>query len=357
MDVLIANSKTYKLKDSNTHSLSFLCCISAVDMISNIQKAVINSKLSLPFAGVLAFVCWWLNADMGTGYVVTNEGYGWLWSIVPSELITGLTGLGIGALMSAVAVYLLMELNNANVMLRAGSRMMGLLLTVFFAVSFSVHVFSVGHIVGVLALLAYFFLFASYQNGGRGFVYVEFMCISLATLFFPAFIFLVPLYWVALAMIRSFDMKSLCASVLGLLTPYWFVVCYAVLAERLDVFSEHIGMLMEFELFDYSSLSLHQIIVVVLALVMFVAGGIEFRVHSFLDKTRIRILYDTVLILGSGSFVLLAFLPGYYSALLPIILVNASIVSGHHLAQCFGKVMNVYTILLILVFLVLGIGG
>lgn len=317
-------------------------------MIRDFQRILTRSKFTLPIVGLLAVLCWWHGADMPADSGVADDGSGWLWNVVPEVFSGGWTGLCVGGMMAAAMVFLLMELNNSNVLLRVGSRMMGVLLTVLFAVSFSLHVFCVGHVVGLLGLLSYFCAFASYQNGGRVYVFVNFLCLSLASLFFPPFIFFVPLCWASLALLRSFDLKSFCASLLGVITPYWCLLAYMVLFDRYDIIVDYADVIDGLDWFAYSSLSLHQMLVGILSLVMFVVGGIEFRVHSYLDKTRIRILYDVVLVLGCGGFLLLGVLPGCYRSLLPFVLVNVAIVSGHHLAQCFGKVMNVYTLLLLL---------
>ena len=100
------------------------------------QKSIASSQVTLPIVAAVVFILWFLPPTANTQL----PDYG-LWRHVPSFLQEGNWALSIGAICAALAVYLMAELNNANVLLRVNSRMLSSMLVLLLGLAVMCHRF------------------------------------------------------------------------------------------------------------------------------------------------------------------------------------------------------------------------
>lgn len=232
------------------------------------MKIITTSKFTLPIVSIVTFVLWWFGCDKaaslyGDGHgaaVLSVADYG-LWSYLPITFVDGVMGLATGLVFTALAVYLMAELNNANVLLRVSSRMLSSLLAILLTASVFLHSVQPAHIVMLMLMLSYFTLFSTYQNGDTRMTFLTYMYISLASLVFPKLLWIVPFYWVVQVYFRSLSLRCFCASLVGVCLPYWLYGGCAVCMDCTSVFLEHVGGIVRFEWGNYASLSLQRMCV------------------------------------------------------------------------------------------------
>ena len=127
-----------------------------------IQNTVSTSNFTLPVSVVLSLVVWLVVGVPADNY--PHGGCG-LWSLVPGLLTDGLLSVAIGASLLVLAAYLIIELNNKEVLLRIRSRLLSSMLLLLVSASAFLHQFQPALVLLVLVLLAFFYLFSTYHDG------------------------------------------------------------------------------------------------------------------------------------------------------------------------------------------------
>ena len=96
-------------------------------MIFKYQKYIADAQATLPVVSAVALAVWVLLPVKECPMSFSGVEYG-LWDCVPRFLKEGYCAKGLGIGCVALAVYLMAELNNANVLLRVNSRMLSSML-------------------------------------------------------------------------------------------------------------------------------------------------------------------------------------------------------------------------------------
>lgn len=296
------------------------------------QKEIATNRFTLVIVSIFAAIVWVMHE-----FIAQDK---------ESHNLFSLTLIG-GFLLCALAVYLMAELNNRFALLRISSRMLSSSLVMLCAAASMLHHLSPSHLMLICAVASYFPMFASYQRPyATSRIFLEFLFVGLASYLFPQVLYLIPFYWIVQAMLRAMTFRSWVASLLGIITPYWFLVTYAYITNNLQLFTDHFNDIITVETPSYSMLSLKQIMVGAFSLVFFLLGSWDFYQKKHLDKTRIRCNYYAVSLLGAVSFVWLLLQPQYFNLIIPFCLVHTSMLGGHFIALSYGKVQNIITIIL-----------
>ena len=303
------------------------------------QKEIATNRFTLVIVSIFAAIVWVMHE-----FIAQDE---------ESHHLFSLTLIG-GFLLCALAVYLMAELNNRFALLRISSRMLSSSLVMLCAAASMLHHLSPSHLMLICAVASYFPMFASYQRPyATTRIFLEFLFVGLASYLFPQVLYLIPFYWIVQAMLRAMTFRSWVASLLGIITPYWFLVTYAYITNDLQLFTDHFNDIITVEMPSYSMLSLKQIMVGAFSLVFFLLGSWDFYQKKHFDKTRIRCNYYAVSLLGAVSFVWLLLQPQYFNLIIPFCLVHTSMLGGHFIALSYGKVQNIITIILTILVTVL----
>lgn len=296
------------------------------------QKEIATNRFTLVIVSIFAAIVWVMHE-----FIAQDK---------ESHNLFSLTLIG-GFLLCALAVYLMAELNNRFALLRISSRMLSSSLVMLCAATSMLHHLSPSHLMLICAVASYFPMFASYQRPyATSRIFLEFLFVGLASYLFPQVLYLIPFYWIVQAMLRAMTFRSWVASLLGIITPYWFLVTYAYITNDLQLFTDHFNDIITVEMPSYSMLSCKQIMVGAFSLVFFLLGSWDFYHKKHLDKTRIRCNYYAVSLLGAVSFVWLLLQPQYFNLIIPFCLVHTSMLGGHFIALSYGKVQNIITIIL-----------
>jgi len=244
---------------------------------------------------------------------------------------------------SLAAGYMMAELNNRNSLIRIYSRMVSasflLMLTsaVFLFTSLTT---------GVTAFCCSAFLliaFQAYQDRhAAGYFFLTFLFVGLNSMFFVHILLFVPFLWFFLGWkVVPVSGKSIFASVLGLVTPYWMISPYVMFAGDYERWIRHFAALGDWTAFlDYGGMTPGRTAVMALVLVTAVTGGVHFLHTSYQDKVRVRMLYEYLLYMGSLCAAFLLVMPCLYDALLPLTVIHAAPLAGHFFALTSTKATN-----------------
>lgn len=310
------------------------------------QRNIASNQATLPVLAVMVFVLWFVFSPQQPPFSFSTSDYG-VWKLMPSFLQEGYLALGLGAICAALAVYLMAELNNANVLLRVNSRMLSSMMAILLGLAVVCHRFQPGGMVMVLSLMSFFPLFSSYQQPIPILTFITYLLVSIASLVFPKLLWLVPVYWGIQGYFRAFSFRCFVASILAVLLPYWFYGGIAMLADSPFDFLIHCQEVVSFQEYDYTLLDIRNLILYSFILLLFVTGVIDFRIHRFMDKTRTRIIYNALINYGMIIAVWIAVQPQYFCTLLLLLLIPTSIVFGHFFTLTHTKFSHIYCLVLL----------
>ena len=311
------------------------------------QKNIASSQFTLPFVSTLVILLWFIlpTAHGGETYHLQHG----LWPLIPDNFLVGTTGRFVALALGALGVYLVAELTNANVLLRISSRMLSSTLAVLLGAILCLHLPTPGHIVMICSILTFFTMFSTYQAPSPVSSLITYMILSMGAMIFPKLIYLVPFYWCLQAYLRALSLRCIVASVLGILLPYWLLFLYMFFQEDGAIAFVYLcHQFVEFELPDYSSLHLTDILIFAFVLVFFLSGMINFYINSFRDKTRTRIIFNTIIAHAFVSILFLALQPQFFHTLLPLLVVDSALVGGHFIALTYNKFSHIYCIVMLI---------
>lgn len=288
-------------------------------MRKQLQNKIAESGLTLPVVAVYSFAVWLL------------EG------LVEEHWWAQLACL-------ATSAYLMVEMSNSNALLRVRSRMVS---SVFLMLS-TAGCFMFGSLSGGIAQLCFIatlsILFRTYQDKQtQGWAFYAFLCLSLASLVNVHILYLVPLLWLLMVtQLQSLGWRSWFASIIGLLTPYWFAAAWVLYKQDFALISAHFTPLSKFTFpYNYSELTISQLALFGFTVIVMLLGAIHFWNKSFEDKIRIRQLYGFFFIAGMMGVLLLALQPQHYDLLMRLIIVCASPLIAHFFVHTSTRFTNI----------------
>lgn len=285
------------------------------------------------------------------------------WSLPTTALLALLVWIAGGAIEQklwlqlvcfVLSSYIMVELNTTFVLLRTYSRMVSCVFIVLSCcASFLFHnsSSSVATLCFVASLMP---LFKSYQDEESvGWTFYAFVPLGAASLLWTQMLLLVPMAWILMAAcLRSFSLRTFMASVIGLLTPYWFALVYFVYTKDYSTPLEHFRQLADFgpiatcttvgEYFSrFSLLGLERLLCLAFVVILFVTGFIHFFRNRFQDKLNTRMYYDIFITYG---FLLLAGIllqPQHFDMLFHLLIVCASPLAAHYITHTKTFVTNI----------------
>jgi len=194
----------------------------------------------------------------------------------------------------ALSTYLMVELNTTNALLHMYSRMVScsFLAQTSMAVFLFPSMETAFSILGVITFCT--IIFYSYSdNRSPGLAFYAFLCLGVSSVLFVHILFFVPFLWIMMAtLLKSFSLKMWWASLLGLVTPYWFLLALAGYHHRLDVFVGHFEQLGVFgEVCDFTALNPLELATIGFIVAMALISIIYYLLKNRPERIRTRMIY------------------------------------------------------------------
>jgi len=252
----------------------------------------------------------------------------------------------------------MVELNNRNALMRTYSRMVSCSFLVLITMASLPHPSLKASIVTMCFIAFYLIIWNSYQDHqSAGWTFYAFFCIGLASTVFIQVIYFMPILWLMMIFFtNSFSFRNFIASLIGIVTPYWFTVGYYLYQHDFDGFVQHFVSFIDYQdLFDYSQVTDHQVVNLAFITLLGIIGSIHFLHTSYADKIRTRMIYESLIMM---TFVTLAFAilqPQHILELGGVMIVSASPLIAHFITFTKGKATNIFfiTTLALVVFILL----
>lgn len=313
-------------------------------MIRRFQNRMATSRMALPVMSIYALVLWL--AMLAIDHSV------WLQFAF-----------------FVVNVYLVVELNNRNALMRQFSRMVSCSYIAMMMMCPWMLVNTKVMFVQFCVIASLSLLFPTYQQrSAMGNKYWAYLFVGLASMFWPPMLYFVPLFWIAEAMfLMSFSWKSMWASIFGIFTPLWIVAPYVVYSGSYDTIIQQYRLLLPDEkLIDAVAnpatlvpqslpLPLLDLVAIAVIVVLCIIGMVHYLRNSYSDKIHVRMLYQFFMFIG--IFVLVAMLivlalpyVGEMSGdmLLAMVVVCTSPLLAHYVAFTYTRLTNISVIIFML---------
>lgn len=243
-----------------------------------------------------------------------------------------------------VATLMMAELNNGYSLIRIYSRMVSCSFMVMITMSLTLFE-SVTVAVVMVAFIAFLLLiFRAYQNPGAvGWVFYAFVALGISSIVFSKSLLFVPVLWVIMAVnLLCFSPRTLIASLLGIITPYWFVAAWLIYQGNISYLGTHFLSALQFGTpFQFSILNIHQLLTFAFVLVLAVIGAVHFFLYSYQDRIRIRLMYETFVVLDACAVIFAILQPQYFDEMLGMSIVTTATLIGHFLALTHSRLSNI----------------
>ena len=190
-------------------------------------------------------------------------------------------------------------------------------------------------------------LLPSYQDRrAPGTVYFAFIMLGVMSVYFIQVLCYLPFLWLAMrSKLMNLGYRSFFASLLGILTPYWFILGYLALTGNIMELPSYFQRTVAFgPLLQYTSLSPWQLATMGMTVILGGVSIIYFLHTSYADKIRTRLLNETFTFLFFVTVVFLALQPGFYEELMAIMVVFVSPLAGRLFALSHTKLSNIFYI-------------
>ena len=231
-----------------------------------------------------------------------------------------------------LSTALMVELNNANQLLRVVSQATPAFLLLLTGVSIFIFPDLRSGIVQLCGIAVYFMIFHCEQRkASPGWVFYGFFCLGLASMVFVQMLYYVPVLWLLMAThLRAMTAKTFWASVLGLLAPYWIGMGYYLYQGGVESLGAHFAQLWAFgALGDYSMLNEHHWLAIGWTVLLAFIGIVHYIRKGYQDKIRTRLLTQIFIVVDVLSIVFLFLQPQHYPLLMALIIVNTAPLVAH----------------------------
>lgn len=283
------------------------------------QNKIAGSRYSLPVSATLIATMW-----VAVGMAVD--------SIWPQFALT------------AASTLLMVELNNRNSLMRTYSRMVSCcFLALITAISLPAPSLT-GSIVTLCTVVFYLILWTSYQDHlATGRTFYAFIFAGIASMACIQTGYYLPLLWMLmLFFVNSFSLRTLIASVLGMVLPYWFAAGYFVYTENWQTPLAHFRAFIDYSgLLDYTQTTTHQMANITFVGVLALMGAVHFLRNSYADKIRTRLIYESFIVMDLVTLAFLALMPRCYNELIGIMVVNTAPLVAHFVTFTHTRITNI----------------
>ncbi len=256
----------------------------------------------------------------------------------------------------ALSTFLMEKLNNSNALIRIHSRMVSCSFLVLSCMACFLFPSLVDAVCELLFIGAILFLFFSYKDKeSPGITYYGFLLIGLASVGYVHILWLLPALWILMfTNLQSFSWRTFLASLMGTMTPYWFLLCWYLFQGHPETLVPHFEALGHIQMpFDFSSLNSHQLVTFFFVLALAVLGCLHYWKSSYQDKIRIRMFFGFFIRIDFLLIILLCLQPQHYDFSLRLIIVNTAPLIAHFIALTGKRITNIMFCCIVVIALVI----
>jgi hypothetical protein len=299
-------------------------------MQKRIQNKVAESRYALPVTTAYAIAIWLAGGELLPSVPFTSDGL--------------FRGAWVQFVCFLVSAYLMIELNNSNALIRIYSRMVSCSFLVICCAACFLFSSMDGAIAQLCFIAAYFMFFRSYQDKTAvGWIFYTFLFIGLGSIAKVHLLYFVPILWISMFIhLTALSWRTFAASLIGLLTPYWFALPFVLYNNAVEQAINHFSALLEFQLpFNLKILSANQLIFMVFVIALAITGIIHYERKRINDNIRIRLLYSFFITMDLATIAFLLLQPQHYDLLIRLLIVNTAPLIAHFISLTYTRITDI----------------
>lgn len=320
-------------------------------MSQRLQQRIIKSKITFPLMVILALLLWIVGIEWPLTEEISLTGW-WGTFNLPAWVVEGGN-----LLLCSVAAYLMAELNNSYALVGHRSTLhTSFLLLLWVSLPLSCHSLT-GNLFLVCLLWSILFLFRCYQVVLPGEVAHLFFFIGISSLIqFPIVVF-IPFLYAALLIFKALSIRTFCASLIGLLLPYWLLFAHAFWHGQMELFFAPWQSFRQSFVWDYSTISTSNWLTMGYTALLFLYSGSYVLTNGHRYKIRTRLFLFFLFWWSLFALLLWVLNPSAWSALAATPIIGVSILSGHVFAHSSTRVSNILFLVALVLLIVLSVYG
>jgi hypothetical protein len=249
-----------------------------------------------------------------------------------------------------LSVLMMMRINSKNLLIRIYSRSVSVAFIGLSCAAVSLFPSWTGAIVQLCCIGALMLIFDSYQEDQSvGLSFYAFLLLGVGSMIDVHIVFYLPLLWMMMKVIvYALSWRTFLASLLGFVTPYWFMACWLIWQKNGDL-QAIVSMFAVQDIlqhpFDFGAVPLADQFVIGFTTLLLMTGSIHFLHSSFRDKIRVRQIYYGFITLGCFSLALLILQPRNELAYRMLLLATSPL-AGHYWALTNSRLSNIIVCIL-----------
>ena len=297
--------------------------------MKRLQNKIAESRLTLPMTAAYASLVWAL------GGAVVDQ----MWMQFACFVLT---------------TYVIMELNTTYVLLRTYSRMVSCVFLCLTCCSPFLFPAIDGGIVALCYSIMFMPLFNGYQDRtSPGWNFYAFLALGVTSLLWVQILYFVPLMWLYMVFsLRSMSWRTFMASLIGLITPYWFASLWFIFTEDIETPIAHFTQLAQFiPLYNllpaYESLGASRCLTFAIVTPMIVTGIVHYLRKKYNDKLNTRMYYSVFIVNTIAALTFTILQPQHFDFTFRIAIVSGSPAIAHFLTHTRTLVTNISFIVML----------
>lgn len=255
-----------------------------------------------------------------------------------------------------VSALMMMLLNKENMLIRIYSRLVSSAYLVLSCAAVFLFASRSSAIMQMGAAISFFLLWHCYQDKNSvGWTFYTFLCLGTGSIVHSQVLYYLPVFWMMMAwFIYSLSWRTFFASLLGLITPYWFCLPYYALQgeDCIELLTNHLSTLLAIVSFpDYSVLNMTQLVLLAILILLMMIGSSHFVANSYKDTIRVREIYYSFITTAIYSLLLVLIQPQCYDMVIHVLILVVSPTIAHFFALTRSRFTNILFIITLTVIL------
>lgn len=248
--------------------------------------------------------------------------------------------------------YLLIQLNNQFTIITVRATVQSTIFLLFITTIPQIHILQPAVVGTLLYIGCTFFIFMSYKEyDSMVQQYFAYLIFALLFLLMPKFIVFLPLFTVSKIAFNCFNLRTIFASILGFLTPIWFLLAHAIWHDQMNLFYYPFLNLLNWQgLFDYAGLKWSMIALWSFCSILTLLTIFSQTILRSGMRTRTRQMLNHFSRMAFAFMAFTAIYPKFLLGLTPIWFLCVSFTYGYYLVTQRTKISN-YVFLAVLTLL------
>ncbi len=293
-----------------------------------LQNSIAESRLALPILSIITIAVW-------ISLCFINP------KTIPATICLLFTS------------YLMVELNNSNVLMRVYSRMVSCSF-MFLTTIFLYQLTQIGSAILILCIVGFLTcIFRTYQDSEtQGWTFYAFICIGISSIVWVQILYFVPILWILMKTnLLSLNIKSFISSIFGLILPNIIFFGYTLyITNDYTTYIRHINELIVFQdIFNFTNLSEKQLISTIWIIILAIISTIHYLIDKKNDNIKTRLLFGIFTIINWSAIIFLLLQPTLFSSLITIIISTSSPLIAHLITLTHSKLSNILFKLIVLI--------